>query len=265
MTGLRHLQVLEHLLELLEQLLGGLLVAGARQPLHPLDHVVEILLAHYPGVGVERPSQLLRIVAQLFGELAHEFVERSPQVLGQLLDLFIAGAAFQRLLQRVLRRAQCFVDIGDVAVLDHHGERPQAGDNFAQRRVIPGGIQLPRDAVETEILAGLGCKQFGRDHQGVQRGIDVPVLIGIERQNPALLDQRPRQRLGEQPFRKPHVKRFTAALIAGLVLGRQRQRDVGAGIGILAEILYSLADAITGTRIWKHQRKLRRVEQRSGF
>ncbi len=55
------------------------------------------------------------------------------------------------------------------------------------------------------------------------------------------------------------------ALIAGLVLGRQRQRDVGAGIGILAEILHGLADAVAGPRIRQHQRKLRRIEQRPRF
>src|SRR3984957_9634620 len=41
LSGLRHLQVFQHFLQLFEQLLGGFLVAGARQPLHPLDHVVE--------------------------------------------------------------------------------------------------------------------------------------------------------------------------------------------------------------------------------
>ena len=147
LAGLRHLQVFQHLLQLLEQLPGGVLVAGARQPLHALDHVVEVLLAHHLGVGIERPRQLLRIVAQLLGKLAHELVQRRAQVLGELLDLLVAGAAFQRLLQRLLRRAQRLVDVGDVAVLDGDRERPQAGDDLAQRVVGARGLQLPRDAV----------------------------------------------------------------------------------------------------------------------
>ena len=154
------------------------------------------------------------------------------------------------------------VDVGDVAVLDGDGERPQAGDDLAHRVVGAGGLELPRDAVEAEILAGLGREQFRRDHQRVERRIDLRILIGVERQDAALLDQRPRQRLGEQPLRQPHVERLAAALIAGLVLCRQRQRDVGAGIRILAEILDGLADAIAGPRIRQHQRKLRRLEQR---
>ena len=143
LAGLRHLQVFQHLLQLLEQLLGGILVAGARQPLHALDHVVEILLAQHLGIGIERPRQGLRIVAHLLGELAHEIIQRRAQILGELLDLLVAGAALQRLLQRVLRRAQRLVDIGDVAVLDGDGERPQAGDHLAQRIVGAGGLELP--------------------------------------------------------------------------------------------------------------------------
>src|SRR3984885_287400 len=135
LAGLRHLQVFQHLLQLLEQLLGGVLVAGARQPLHALDHVVEVLLAHHPGIGIERPCQGLRIVAHLLGELAHEIIQRRAQIVGELLNLLVAGAAFQRLLERVLGRAQRLVDIGDVAVFDGDRERPQAGDNFAQRVV----------------------------------------------------------------------------------------------------------------------------------
>ena len=136
------------------------------------------------------------------------------------------------------------------------------GDHLAQRVVGAGGLELPRDAVEPEILPGLGREQFRRDHQRVERRIDLAVLIGVERQNAALLDQRARQRLGEQPLRQPHVERLALALIAGLVLGRQRQRDVGAGIGVFAEILDGLADAVARPRIRQHQRKLRRVEQR---
>jgi hypothetical protein len=115
LAGLRHLQILQHLLQLVEQLLGRVLVAGARQPLHALDHVVEVLLAHDLGIGIERAGQLLRIVAHLLGELAQEIIQRRAQVLGQLLDLFVAGAAFQRLLEGVLRGPQRLVDVGDVA------------------------------------------------------------------------------------------------------------------------------------------------------
>ena len=112
-------------------------------------------------------------------------------------------------------------------------------------------------------MTGLRREQFRRDHQRVERGIDLRSLVGVERQDAALLDQGPRQRLGEQPLRQPHVERLALALIAGLVLCRQGQRHVGAGIGVFAEILHGLADAVAGARIRQHQRKLRRLEQRA--
>ena len=167
--------------------------------------------------------------------LAHEIIQRRAQVLGELLDLFVAGAALQRLLQRLLRGAQGLVDVGDVAVLDGDGERPQAGDDLAQRVIGAGGLELPRDAVEPEILAGLGREQFRRDHQRIQRRIDLRVLVGVERQDAALLDQRPRERFCKQPLRQAHIEGLALALIAGLVLCRQRQGDVGAGVRVFAE------------------------------
>ncbi len=260
---LRHLQAFQHLLELLEQLLGGVLVAGARQTLHAVDHVVEILLAQHLGVGIERPGELLRIVALLLGELAHEVLHRLAQILGELLDLLVAGAALQGLLKRVLRGAQRLVDVGDVAVLDRHRERPQAGHDLAQGIVGARRLELPRHAVEPEILPGLRHEQLRRDHQPVERSIDVRVPVGVEREDAALLDQRARQRLGEQPLRQAHVEGFAPGLVAGLILGGQRERDVGAGVRVFAEILDRLAEAVAGARVRQHEGELRRLEQRT--
>ena len=69
LAGPRHLQVFQHLLELFEQLFGGILVAGARQPLHAIQHVLQVLLAEHPGVGIELPGQLL-FTAQTFLQTA---------------------------------------------------------------------------------------------------------------------------------------------------------------------------------------------------
>jgi hypothetical protein len=105
-------------------------------------------------------------------------------------------------------------------------------------------------------------EQFGCNHQRFQRLTDLRTLIGIERESAALLDQRPRQGLGEETFGQAHIERLAASLVAGLILGRQRERDVGAGIGILAEVLDGLTDAVAGPDIRQHQRELRWIEQR---
>ncbi len=204
----------------------------------------------------------LRIVAHLLGELAHVIVHRLAQVLRQLLDLLVGRAAVERLLQRVLRRAQRLVDIGDIAVLDGDGERPHAGDHRAQRIVGVRGLELAGDRAQAEILPGLRHEQFGRDQERIERGEHVAIAVGVERQDAALLDQRPRQGLGEQPLRQPRLERLALALIAGLVLCGQRQRDVGAGIGIFAQILHGLAYAVAGAGVRQRQREFRRLEQR---
>ena len=111
-------------------------------------------------------------------------------------------------------------------------------------------------------MARLRREQFRRDHQRIERGKDLRILVGVQRQHAALLDQGARQRLGEQPLRQPHVEGLALALVAGLVLGGERQRHIGAGIGIFAEILDGLADAVAGARVRQHQRELRRLEQR---
>ena len=262
LARLRHLQVFQHLLQLFEQRLGGVLVAGARQPLHPLDHGVEVLLPHHPGVGVERAGQLLRIVLQLLGQLAHEIVERRTQIFGELLDLLVAGAALQCLFQGLLRRAQRLLDVADIAVLDRHRQRPQIADHLAQAIVAARAFELVRHGEQAEILPGLRREHLRLDQQRIEGREHRAVLVGVERQNSPLLDQRARQRLGEQPLRQPHVVRFALGLVAGLIACGQRQPHVGAGIGILGQILHGLADTVAGAGIRQHQGELRRLEQR---
>ena len=84
---LRHLQIFKHLLELLEQGLCAFLVALARQPLHALDHVVEVLLAHDPRIGIERPVERLRsrrATAPRPLEPCHRLRDGARQALGPL-------------------------------------------------------------------------------------------------------------------------------------------------------------------------------------
>ena len=128
----RHLQVFQHLLQLIEQLPRGVLGAGARQLLEPVEHALEVLRAQHARIGIDAARLLLRILAHLLGQRLQELVERGAQFVGQLLDLFVAGAAFERLTQRLLRRAQLRFGVGDVAVLDLRRHRPQPLHDFAQ-------------------------------------------------------------------------------------------------------------------------------------
>jgi hypothetical protein len=95
LAGLRHLQVLQHLLKLLEQLAGGIASAGAGHLLHAVDHVAQILRPHLPRIGIVRAGELLRIAAHLLGQRLHELVERRAQLVGEPLDLLVGGAALR--------------------------------------------------------------------------------------------------------------------------------------------------------------------------
>ncbi len=132
LAGTRHLQVLEHRLQLLQHALGGILGAGARHLLQPVDHAAQILRPQLPGIGIQRPRQLLRVLAHLLGERLQELVERGAQLVGQLLDLFIGRAAVERLPQCFLGGAQRLLGIGHVAVFEVDRHVPHAGDDVAQ-------------------------------------------------------------------------------------------------------------------------------------
>ena len=114
LAGPRHLQVLQHLLQLVEQLLRRILGAGARELLEPVDHALEILRPQHAGIAVERARELLGILAQLLGQRLHELVERGAQIVGELFDLLVGRAALQRLAQRLLRLAQRGFGIGEL-------------------------------------------------------------------------------------------------------------------------------------------------------
>ena len=236
----RHLQVVEHRLELIEHLLGGILRAGARQPLHAVEHAAQILrakLAH--RIGIERPRHL-RVLAHLLGQRLHELVERRPQFVHQLLDLFIGGAALQRLAQRVLRRPQRLLGLRDIAVLEEDRHRPQPRHHVAQPVVAFGARKLPVDRTQPQIDVGFRDEPLRRDGERIECAHHLIFGIGIECEIATLLDQRARQRLAERPLRQPHLVRRRAALVVALVAGNERHRHVDAGPGMLGQILGGL-------------------------
>jgi len=94
------------------------------------------------SAGIDRPRRL-RVLAHLLGQRLQELVERRPQLLHQLLELFVARPALQRLTQRILRLPQPRLGVGHVAVLDLRRHRPQALHHLAYRVVV---LRLGRDS-----------------------------------------------------------------------------------------------------------------------
>ena len=120
----RHLQVFHHLLELLQKLARGVLGAAARDALQAVEHVLEVLLAQHARIAVERTRELL-IVLELLLHRLHEAVHGGAQLVHQLLELLVAGAAVERVAQRFLRGAQGRLRFGNIAVLEADRHRPQ--------------------------------------------------------------------------------------------------------------------------------------------
>ena len=257
----RHLQVFHHLLELLQKLTRGILGAVARQVLQPVEHVLEILRAQRARIAVERPRQLLAVLQLLLHRL-HEAVHRRAQLIHELLDLLVAGAAFERLAQRLLGIAQRGLGVGNVAVLDADRHRPQPRRHVAQIVVGLGVNERPEDRTQAEIDAGVGRELFRRQRQRVERGDDERTRPGIEREIAPLFDQRPRQRLGEHALGQAEGERLAVALVAALVAGDQRHHHVGAGPGMVGQILDGLADAFLGARLRQDQREIGRPVER---
>ena len=156
----RHLQVVEHLRELIEHLARGVARPGARHLLHAVEHALEILRAELARIRIERTLRLIRIALHLFRERLQEAIDRRPQLVHQLLDLFLAGAALERLAQRFLRRPQRLLGIRHVAVLERDRHVPHARDHVAQLVVALGARQLIEDRAQAEIDAWISILNF---------------------------------------------------------------------------------------------------------
>ena len=157
----RHLQILHHLLELLQKLACGVLGAAAGEIFQPIEHALEVALAQDARIAIERTRELL-IVPQLLLHRLHEAIHRRTQLIHQLLDFLIAGAALERLPQRLLGVAQTGLRVGNVAVFDADRHLPQPRGDFAQIVVALGADQRPEDRTQTEIDAGVGREFFRR-------------------------------------------------------------------------------------------------------
>ena len=141
-VGLRHLQVFQHRLQLLEQALRGLLVAGAGELLQPVEHRLQVLRASVLLLRSSGRASCSGFLLHLLGQRLHELVERGAQVVHQLLELFAAGAALERLAQRLLRGAQVALGLRHVAVFDLRRHLPQPRHHRAQLIVALGAVEV---------------------------------------------------------------------------------------------------------------------------
>ena len=126
------LHALENVLELRQHALSHLLGAGLGELLDVAQHLVEVLL------GEELIAVLLllllrhvALVLRLLGERLHVARQGIAQIVDELLDLLGRGILLQRLRERVLRRFELALGLGQVAVLDAERDLPELIDDAA--------------------------------------------------------------------------------------------------------------------------------------
>ena len=149
----RHLQVLHHLLELLQKLPGRILGAVARQVLQPVEHVLQVLLAQHARIAVERPGELLIVLnCSRIACMKRSIAARSWSMSCLISWSLAPRSSAWRSASSALRNAG--LRVGNVAVLDADRHRPQPRHHVAQIVVGLGAHQRPEDRAQSEIDAG---------------------------------------------------------------------------------------------------------------
>ena len=207
--------------------------------------------------GLASGSALLR-------HLAHEALGRLAQLIHQLADFLVAGAALERLAQGLLGGAQVALGLRGVAVFDLLRHRPEQGGDVDEVGVAAGVLKRDVGLLQAEIDVGGRVEQFRRDRKAGQRRLDAFWrVVGVENEVAALFDQRARQGIVERPLRQRHLDRPALAGLARNAGRAQRHRHLGARPGVLGEVdgRARVADAVGGRR--QLEGRLRRRRQRA--
>ena len=127
-VGLRRLEVLQDVAQLVEQALRLGHVAAAHGLLHLLEHPVEVVLRDHPvglraGSGSFSPCCCWRCMRSANSRRNLSMAWRSSSV--RRLISSLGGVAVHRLAQALLRGAQLALGLGEIAVLDLERHRPE--------------------------------------------------------------------------------------------------------------------------------------------
>ena len=157
----------------------------------------------------------LAILLGLGHQLVEELVHRLLQLIHQLLDLLVRGAAVERILQGLLGRAQRHLRIADPAFLQPQRRLPQhvlgpgnLGAGLVLHQPPPGDAQRQSD----DGVVVVGGRVIA---DGEQPARHREALVGCQRQLAALLDDRLGDGIGEDPRRQDHVDGLGLAGLAG--------------------------------------------------
>jgi hypothetical protein len=245
----RHLKVLHHLRKRIEHLPGGITVAWLRHLLKAIKHALEILRSQLLRVGIERARRHVRILFHLLGERLDELVHGRAQLVHQPLEFLVAGAAVEGVAQCLLGILKTRRRVGHVALLKHGRVGPHLLDHLAQSVVAVGLRQLPEQRPQAEIVAELR-HELVRGHGERVEGDQHPVAVsGVEGELAPLLDDGTGELLGKRTLGQAEGVRRAGPHVVGFVAGRERHDDLGAGPGVIAQVLRGLAGAVADPRL----------------
>src|SRR5262249_44895252 len=124
-------------------------------------------------------------------------------------------------------------------------------------------FEIMVDRAQAEIDTGFRRKALWSNSERVESGEYQRFGFGVARQYAPLLNQGARQGLYENPLRQQYLVRLTAARIAGLIPSHERHDYLGAGPGVVREVVRSLRRARFGARVWQGERIVWRPKKRS--
>ena len=199
-----------------------------------------------------------RLVLRLLGELLQELRQRLPQLLHQLLDFLVRGALLERLLQALLGGAQGALGVGQVAVLDAQRDVPQLRDDAVAPGARAVALQAPIGRAQAQEHLQVLDELLGLQRQRVEGAGHLRAVARVLGQTAPLLDDGARQRLAEAPLGQHQLDRRAAPGLAGEVLGDERQLDVHAGPGMIADLVEALPFGLLGVGARQPQRQRRR-------
>ena len=171
------LELLEHVAQLTQHLLGHFARALSRHVFDIAHHPLEVLLAN--DLIVLAHLRRGRLAFRLPRELLHHFVEGLAQLVHELANFFFRGAVAQGLSKLFLSFAQRAFRIRQIAVFEAQRDVPEVVGGTLHRGPRLVALQPPEDRAQTEIGAPVSEELIGLEGDRFETLQDVGPIAGV--------------------------------------------------------------------------------------
>ena len=171
------LELLEHVAQLTQHLLGHFARALSRHVFDIAHHPLEVLLAN--DLIVLAHLRRGRLAFRLPRELLHHLVEGLAQLVHELANFFFRGAVAQGLSKLFLSFAQRAFRIRQIAVFEAQRDVPEVVGGTLHRGPRLVALQPPEDRAQTEIGAPVSEELIGLEGDRFETLQDVLSIAGV--------------------------------------------------------------------------------------